>query len=102
MRHTGDRRDEPRATSVCCERCFKDPVLIEKIRDEGRLGTCAWCGASRLKVLDITALTDVFRQLARQYASAASYETGDLLDVLIQEDWEVRAGVVFGDTDSGS
>lgn len=59
----GDRRDELRATSVCCERCFKDPILIEKIRDEGRLRACAWCGASRVKVLDIAALTAVFRQL---------------------------------------
>lgn len=75
--------------SVCCTGCFRDPIIRAKIRDEGREGTCPWCGTLSVKVLQLGELTDMFRNLVEQYVTPGSHGHGEELDFLLDDGWQI-------------
>lgn len=85
-------RYQPEPRSVCCTECFRDPVVRKTIREEGTRGSCPWCGAVDVKTIPIGNLTEMFRELVRHYTTAMAPGTGDTLDVLLDDDWQI-----FGD-----
>jgi len=73
--------------SRACHRCFRDKVLVDFIRREGKRSWCDWCGARNVYVVPISVLGDIFRE------AASVYGPGDWDDESIsfrlQEDWEI-------------
>jgi RES domain-containing protein len=79
--------------SRCCERCFKDPYLLEIIREEGRRGNCPWCGAKRVKTVPLSLLTEAFQGVLESYVQS---DSGELLGHIF-EDWESFGDVLSRD-----
>jgi RES domain-containing protein len=73
--------------SLACNRCFKDKVLVDYIRQKGRRGWCDWCGARNVYALPLYKLGDVFRDAVSIYEPADW--TYDSISFLLQGDWEV-------------
>ena len=53
--------------SYCCENCFNSPHLIKIIRDSGETGECNFCGASGVKCVTPSYLSESFRPLVELY-----------------------------------
>lgn len=73
--------------SLSCHRCFRDPALIDFIREEGRRGWCDWCGARNVYIIPLYEIGELFRSAASVYEP--SDIEGDLISCLLQEDWSV-------------
>ncbi len=73
--------------SLICHRCFKDKVIIDLIRREGRAGLCDWCGARSLYVIPLHELGDMFRDVVKIYQPGDI--NGDHISYLLQEDWNI-------------
>lgn len=84
----------------CCIHCFNDYYIKEKIKSEGTLSVCDYCGEENVHAISIGALADDFENLfsiyeqtthGEHYAHQVHCPTdfGDLLDVLIQDDWSI-------------
>ena len=68
--------------------CFKDTYLRELIEEEGKTGTCPWCGTEEVKVIPLRELSEPFREVAQLY-EPVEFPGGDDISYLIQQDWEV-------------
>lgn len=83
----------------CCPECFEDEWVREFILQESRrTGTCEFCEAEGVPLLEVSVLTDPFRNLTSMY-SPVSYDNtlshvdytdaGEPLESLVQDDWGV-------------
>jgi hypothetical protein len=79
-------------SEFACHHCFQDKSLRAWIKDEStERGICPWCGR-RGHVIPLEKLAESFRDVAETYVEASgpdAYETGELLSVLLDEDWSV-------------
>lgn len=82
-------RSADRRRPVVCDRCFADKYLIEMIRSEGKRGRCPWCGSRKARVLHLSELTPLFRQLVGTYVQTYDIDRGDTIEQLIQDDWGI-------------
>src|SRR5262245_21729107 len=82
-------RYQPEPRERCCLRCFRDPYIRERIREEGTTGNCNWCGATRVKTVHISALSDDFRQAVNQIAVTSRDGDGETLDFLFDDGFRV-------------
>ena len=74
--------------SLVCHRCFKDKVIIDLIRREGRKGLCDWCGALGVSMSYRSMnWADMFRDVASIYQPGDI--NGDHISYLLQEDWNI-------------
>jgi len=73
--------------SHACHRCFKDKVLIDLIRSEGKRGWCDWCGGRNVYVTPLHELGEMLRDVASIYQPGDI--NGDTLSFLLQEDWNI-------------
>ncbi len=73
--------------SLVCHRCFKDKIIIDLIRREGRKGLCDWCEARSLYVIPLHELGDMFRDVVSIYQPGDI--NGDHISYLLQEDWNI-------------
>lgn len=71
--------------SRCCERCFKDPVLLETIEEEGEPGDCPVCGSIGVKTVAWSVLTEHFQIFVDSHVTSSS---GEFLWTLLGE-WGV-------------
>ena len=78
----------PHPPSFACHRCFADRQLIEWIKEQGTKGNCSWCGARNVFVVQLISLGNLFEPVIELYHPSDS-SSGDLLSVLLQEDWEI-------------
>jgi len=76
-----------RNDSLVCQHCFKDKVLIDLIRREGRRGWCDWCGGRNVYVIPLYELGDIFRDVVQIYSPDDIH--GDWISYLLQEDWNI-------------
>ena len=70
-----------------CQHCFRDKVLIDFIRQEGRRGWCDWCGGRNVYVIPLYKLGNIFRDVVSIYQSGDGND--DSISFLLQEDWDV-------------
>ncbi len=94
------------SSSHCCANCFAHPWLKHFIRDGGdEKGTCSYCQAHHVRMLNIEALAEPFNNLLGEYVGESyrehEIEPGShhwrarpLLEAL-QEDWELFAPVTL-------
>lgn len=84
----------------CCENCFSDAFLKEKIQKKGHKGNCDFCGKVNRYVINVKELSIDFKKLADIYKELESYvdynpefevpgEIGIPLFMLINEDWDI-------------
>lgn len=78
----------PHPPSFACHRCFADRQLIEWIKEQGPKRNCSWCGARNVFVVQLSSLRNLFEPVVELYHPSDS-SSGDLLSVLLQEDWEI-------------
>jgi hypothetical protein len=74
----------------CCPNCFDDKWLKDKIAElseEG--GECPLCGEENVPLIEASELGGYFHNLLSMYEVADSYESGERLVFLVQEDWHV-------------
>lgn len=87
-------------TMNCCLGCFEDSYIIDKIKNEGFISQCDYCGQQDIPCIEIKKLVDDFENLFSLYEPTTHGEHynyhlqcptdyGDLLEELIQEDWQV-------------
>jgi hypothetical protein len=88
-------RYEPEPRTKCCVKCFRDPYLRERIRDEGTRGSCDWCGATRVKTVHIRELTDDFREAVRGYTAVSPDEHGERLDFLFDDGFGIFSDILL-------
>jgi len=92
----------------CCEKCFDDTYLKEYIREHGRLGTCQFCLARRVHVIEAGELEDLFTRFTALYSPLQVgvnappdmdvHRIGDPLGTIIQEQWGIFSDRL-GDTE---
>ena len=83
---TDHGRDE-----VVCHRCFHDKALRSWISEEGRKGTCPWCGRTGF-LIPLERLSEPFREVASIYVPVdgpEAYTEGDLISTLLDDNWGV-------------
>ncbi len=85
----------------CCQHCFEDEHLINKITENNEIGNCDYCESEKVFIIDIDDLIEEFERLFKHYESTEPYEHfhpeihddptefGDLLLDLINEDWNI-------------
>ncbi len=93
-------RYEPEPRSRCCVRCFRDPYMRAKIRQEGERGNCDWCGSMGVKTIHISELSEDFREAVRQLAYEGSDGRGETLDFILEDGFAVFSEAL--DEDGGS
>jgi len=77
---------------IVCTECFNDKQLKEIILEKNQIDDCPCCGAKNVNVIPIIELGDLFRQVAEIYKPILgphSYEMGDTIAYLMQEDWNI-------------
>ena len=47
---------------TCCENCFFDNVLINKVKKIGKIGTCDYCESENVKCVDLEQIATMFNQ----------------------------------------
>lgn len=76
-------------TKKCCPACFAYEWVRDYVRDRSDgIGTCDYCGASSVEVIDIDILYEPFRNLMQLYAPSDE-ANGEMLIDTIQGDYEV-------------
>jgi hypothetical protein len=84
----------------CCYRCFKNSWLKALIHQHAdMLGTCRFCGATHVALVDVSVLRESLGNLLTLYSPLTDdelmlpdedpFEIGELLPDLIQEDWDI-------------
>lgn len=90
----------PRYGPLCCEDCFDDIWLHRFIkRHSKQTGLCDFCETDNVALLEVSALSVPFLNLMTMYSPVGwdntnlhiddPIDAGEMLDVLIQEDWEI-------------
>lgn len=96
----------------CCQYCFADLYLINKIKQYETLGKCDYCNSQyegeEVYIIDIVDLAEDFEKLFKHYGSTEPYEHyhpsihddpsefGDRLINLINEDWNIFSEDIEG------
>lgn len=91
----------------CCENCFQDSVLLDKINSFEELGDCDYCGSKEVLILAIEELAEMFDRLYRLYSLTEAFKHyhpeihkdppyGDSLIDLINEDWNIFSSAIEG------
>src|SRR5438477_3799724 len=83
---------------VACDRCFQDPELVAWIRQQGKVGSCPWCGARRAYTVPLHELGPLFREVAHIYVPSDSNH-GDTIGYLMQDDWNTFSDRIERDPD---
>ena len=83
--------------SLTCHRCFRDKLLIDYIKEEGKRGWCDWCGGRNVYVVPLYMLGDIFRDAISIYEP--DEPCIDSISFLLQEDWEVFSDKIEQDPD---
>lgn len=74
----------------CCPSCFQDKWLKAKIAELSEdEGDCPLCEAENVPLIDASELGGYFSNLLSMYEVADSFEEGECLIFLIQDDWQV-------------
>jgi hypothetical protein len=74
----------------CCPNCFDDKWLEDKIAElSDENGECPLCGADNVPLIEASELGGYFHNLLAMYEVADSFESGERLIALIQEEWQV-------------
>lgn len=74
----------------CCPNCFNDEWLKEKIAElSEEHGECPLCGGENFPLIEASELGGYFHNLLSMYEVADSFESGERLVFLIQDDWQV-------------
>lgn len=84
----------------CCINCFEDQYIIDKIKIEGIIADCDYCGGQDLPTIGIEMLAEDFEKLFSIYEPTThgdhyNYQIhcptdyGDSLEQLIQDDWQI-------------
>jgi hypothetical protein len=74
----------------CCPNCFDDKWLKAKIAElSHEKGDCPLCGAENVPLIEASELGGYFHNLLSMYEVAESFESGERLIALIQEEWQV-------------
>jgi len=84
-------------TKLCCTECFLDEYLKERIKEEGALGNCNFCGSKNVHVIAPKELQYYFDPLINLYSAQVEFYPTDLLKEcegrfiwqILSEDWEV-------------
>ena len=79
---------DKKSEDYVCVGCFADKELIKFIRQEGSLGPCIWCNASRAYRIEVLALRDSFQEVARMYQQSED-QHGEFLSSLLYHNWEI-------------
>ena len=75
---------------MCCPNCFDDKWLKEKIAElSHEKGDCPLCEAENVPLIEASELGGYFHNQLSMYEVADSFESGERLSFLIQEDWQV-------------
>ncbi|WP_150285062.1 RES family NAD+ phosphorylase [Rummeliibacillus sp. TYF-LIM-RU47] len=85
---------------ICCEKCFDDIFLKEKIIVQNKKGDCYYCGGKDVFITDVKQLSPYFLRLINLYNRTEAYEhynpevdhpleVGNALIALINEDWSI-------------
>lgn len=102
MKKSGDLKLE------CCQNCFEDMYLINKIREYDTLGNCDYCDSEDVYIIDIADLAEDFEKLFKYYEITEPYEYfhpeihddpsefGDMIINLINEDWKIFSRKIIG------
>lgn len=101
----GPRRHGPR----CCRECFDHEWIRGFVERKSRqMGQCDFCESEGVPVVEVSVLSDPFLNLTSMYSRVDGdntnfnlmdvLEAGDLLDRLIQDDWEVFSDRLAGPT----
>jgi RES domain-containing protein len=88
-------RNHPPAPSLACHRCFKDKKLVAWIKERGTKGTCDWCEARNVYVVDLLQLGELFEPLVKLYHPSDFH--GDFLSDLLEGDWEIFSDRIDND-----
>lgn len=75
-----------------CINCFVDSFLKKLIEENGRIGTCYWCGSENVKTVPVFELSDIFRAVAECYdeiTGPSAYLNGETISYRLQEDWNI-------------
>ena len=83
---------------VACDRCFQDPELVAWIRQQGKVGSCPWCGARRAYTVPLHELGPLSREVAHIYVPSDSNH-GDTIGYLMQDDWNTFSDRIERDPD---
>ena len=78
-------------TERVCHRCFHDRALRSFIKDEGKRGTCPWCGRKGW-LIPLETLAEPFREVASIYVPAEGPDAlsqGELISSRLDDDWGV-------------
>lgn len=78
----------------CCCECFKDSQIRQIISSENIIGSCDFCGAVEVPVLDIAVenkVTELIVNLIQKYEISDHSDARPLFNVLA-EDWDVFTG----------
>ncbi|OME50903.1 hypothetical protein BSK59_21435 [Paenibacillus odorifer] len=86
--------------SYCCEKCFNDEVLKNKIIAQENKGICNYCNSKDVYVADTTLLTESFDYLLQYYKEPEAwldynpmkhqiYEIASPLIDLINDEWNI-------------
>jgi len=74
----------------CCPNCFDDGWLKKQIAElSEEKGQCPRCEAEDVPLIEASELGGYFHNLLSMYEVADSYESGERLVTLIQEEWQV-------------
>ncbi|WP_028393977.1 RES domain-containing protein [Bacillus cihuensis] len=93
----------------CCENCFKDRFLINKIRNNNIIDSCDYCYEDGVKVIKVDDLADVFAIFIPYYEKLEHgehfiHEVHDPVDIgeflydLIQHEWMIFSAGIEGQT----
>jgi RES domain-containing protein len=99
----GPRRYGP----LCCQDCFEYEWIREYVENKSQQrGECDFCESTDVPVVEVSVLSGPFLNLTSMYSPVGSdntnfnlmnvLEAGDLLDRLIQHDWEVFSDELEG------
>lgn len=82
--------DCPDPIMQCCPNCFDDKWLKAKIAElSHEKGDCPVCGAESVPLIEASELGGYLHNLLSMYEVADSFESGERLIALIQEEWQV-------------
>lgn len=89
--------------SFCCAECFSHPWLREFVVQESTsTDDCDFCGSENVPVIEVGDLSGAFGNMMSLYGVAESFEAGDLIVDLVQEDWDVFSQRLLDQGDPGS
>jgi hypothetical protein len=74
----------------CCANCFGHTFLKEYVQTESnQIGVCDYCLTENAQILEVSRLATLFHNLMSMYVPADTFESGEALVFLVQDEWEV-------------